>query len=249
MKHFVSIILLLIATALSAWSEIVAAEYYLGVDPGEGNGTAMAVVPVGLTLAFRPEELPENIKVGEQLELILPGFEEVVHGVEAGPMLIEKGKVRIAVRRNTQDTTIVLSDHEELDLFKDGWSHFMPMLNTDSAGNLIYDLNFKERQRSLTESFEYFPKTVKIFFQYFTPIGSFTLVSNLSTLHQLGYAMILLGFLNLLPIPGLALGNTCIALIETIRKKKFNPKLIRNLRYICIGIISLFLIFLALDSL
>ena len=32
-----------------AQAGIVAAEYYLGTDPGEGNGTAMVVTPVGVT--------------------------------------------------------------------------------------------------------------------------------------------------------------------------------------------------------
>jgi exopolysaccharide biosynthesis protein len=50
------------------------------------------VVPVGLTLAFPPGELPDDLKVGERLELSLPGFEEVLHGVEAGPLLIDQGK-------------------------------------------------------------------------------------------------------------------------------------------------------------
>jgi len=59
------------------------------------EGEKIAVVPVGLTLAFPPQEIPENFKVGEQLELLLPGFEEVVHAVEAGPLLIEKGKETI----------------------------------------------------------------------------------------------------------------------------------------------------------
>ncbi len=59
------------------------------------EGEKITIIPVGLTLAFAPEEVPENLKVGEQLELILPGFEEVVHGVEAGPLLIDHGKVTI----------------------------------------------------------------------------------------------------------------------------------------------------------
>jgi hypothetical protein len=59
------------------------------------EGEKIEVVPVGLTLAFPPGEIPKSLKVGEQLELVLPGFEEVFHGVEAGPLLIENGKVTI----------------------------------------------------------------------------------------------------------------------------------------------------------
>jgi hypothetical protein len=62
------------------------------------DGEKIAVVPVGLTLAFSPGEMPESFKVGEQLELVLPGFEDVVHGVEAGPMLIEEGTAAIDMK-------------------------------------------------------------------------------------------------------------------------------------------------------
>jgi len=55
----------------------------------------IAVVPVGITLAFTADDLPLNLKEGEQVELILPGFENIVHGVEAGPLLIEGGKEAI----------------------------------------------------------------------------------------------------------------------------------------------------------
>jgi hypothetical protein len=55
----------------------------------------MDVVPVGLTLAFAAEEVPVGLEVGEELELILPGFEDVLHGVEAGPLLVEGGNLAL----------------------------------------------------------------------------------------------------------------------------------------------------------
>jgi hypothetical protein len=53
------------------------------------------VVPVGLTLAFAGEEVPAGLEVGEELELILPGYEGVLHGVEAGPLLVEGGNLAL----------------------------------------------------------------------------------------------------------------------------------------------------------
>lgn len=164
-----------------------------------------------------------------------------------------KGDVTVSIKRITLDTTIVLSDNDKIELYKDGSFPISPRLITDSAGFLRNNLTFNERQRSLTESFEFFPKTVKIFFQLFVPWdeekgGAITLVSYLPLLHQIGYTLILFGFLNLLPIPGLDVGNTFIALIEAIRKRKYNPKWVRNLRYVCIGIISVLILFIFLSS-
>ncbi|MEA3477333.1 MAG: phosphodiester glycosidase family protein [Bacteroidota bacterium] len=53
------------------------------------------VVPVGLTLALNPADVPEGIKPGETLEVMVPGLEEVKHAVEAGPLLLDRGAVEI----------------------------------------------------------------------------------------------------------------------------------------------------------
>jgi len=53
------------------------------------------VVPVGLTLALDPEDVPKGIKSGDKVELMVPGLEEVKHAVEAGPLLLERGKCEI----------------------------------------------------------------------------------------------------------------------------------------------------------
>jgi glycosyltransferase involved in cell wall biosynthesis len=56
------------------------------------EGEKVAVVPVGLTLALNPLDLPAGIKAGDQLDLEVPGLEEVFHAVEAGPLLLDRGK-------------------------------------------------------------------------------------------------------------------------------------------------------------
>jgi len=53
------------------------------------------VVPVGLTLALAPEDVPKGVKSGVKLELMVPGMEDVKHAVEAGPLLLERGKCEI----------------------------------------------------------------------------------------------------------------------------------------------------------
>lgn len=55
-------------------------------------GENVPVVPVGLTLAFASSEVPEGIVTGDTLELQIPGFENVLHAVEAGPLLLDGEK-------------------------------------------------------------------------------------------------------------------------------------------------------------
>ncbi len=58
-------------------------------------GEQVPIIPVGLTLAFSKEQFPEELKTGLSLELSVPGFEDVVHAVEAGPLLLNEGEVAI----------------------------------------------------------------------------------------------------------------------------------------------------------
>ncbi|MEN8226974.1 MAG: phosphodiester glycosidase family protein [Bacteroidota bacterium] len=53
------------------------------------------VVPVGLTLAINPGNMPAGLRVGLKVNLSVPGYENVLHAVEAGPLLLENGSVAI----------------------------------------------------------------------------------------------------------------------------------------------------------
>ena len=56
------------------------------------------IIPVGLTLAFNPEKLPNGLKEGVKLTLSVPGYEDVLHAVEAGPLLLENGEEAIDMK-------------------------------------------------------------------------------------------------------------------------------------------------------
>ncbi|MDF1575508.1 MAG: phosphodiester glycosidase family protein [Bacteroidales bacterium] len=55
------------------------------------EGEQVRHIPVGLTLALKPFEIPEDLQAGEFMDLKIPGMEEVMHAVEAGPMLLDRG--------------------------------------------------------------------------------------------------------------------------------------------------------------
>ena len=60
-----------------------------------GKEERVSMVPVGLTLALDPANVPENFLLGDVVDLGVPGLEEVKHAVEAGPLLLEDGKCGI----------------------------------------------------------------------------------------------------------------------------------------------------------
>jgi membrane-associated protease RseP (regulator of RpoE activity) len=170
-------------------------------------------------------------------------YDDILENITAS-----KGEVRISIKREDYDTVIVFSDKDKLDLIGDGTSPFIPRLNADTVFNSQIDLIFSERQRSLSKSLAYFPDAIGGISGLFAPQPGIVYsipvkVTDLrSFLHWLGWILIMLGFLNLLPIPGLDFGNSLIAIIETKRKIKFNPRRIRIVRYCCVGIVSILLV-------
>ncbi len=59
------------------------------------KGERITIIPVGLTLALGPGSLPAGLKRGSKVKLTLPGYDHILHAVEAGPMLVEDGVVDI----------------------------------------------------------------------------------------------------------------------------------------------------------
>ncbi len=57
-----------------------------------GKGQEIGVIPVGLTLSFPPGHVPEMLQVNQEIAIIIPGFENILHAVEAGPMLLDEGQ-------------------------------------------------------------------------------------------------------------------------------------------------------------
>jgi len=60
-----------------------------------GQDERVPIVPVGLTLAFEQEILPEGIRAGERLTLSIPDYTGARHAIEAGPLLLENGRVAL----------------------------------------------------------------------------------------------------------------------------------------------------------
>ncbi len=59
------------------------------------KGEKVPIVPVGLALALNPETMPREWREGIRLKLSVPGYENVLHAVEAGPQLLDDGEITI----------------------------------------------------------------------------------------------------------------------------------------------------------
>ena len=70
-----------------------------------GKGERILVIPVGLTLAFSREAFPNGLKKGDKLTLFIPGYHDILHAVEAGPLLMDHGKVTIDMEREGWKTS------------------------------------------------------------------------------------------------------------------------------------------------
>jgi hypothetical protein len=56
------------------------------------KGERVKIIPVGITLSFPKQSTPAGIVPEQDLEITLPGFENILHAIEAGPLLLDKGK-------------------------------------------------------------------------------------------------------------------------------------------------------------
>ncbi len=58
------------------------------------KGQKVQIIPVGLTLSLPADQVPKNLE-NSIVEMTFPGLENVLHAVEAGPMLVDGGKACI----------------------------------------------------------------------------------------------------------------------------------------------------------
>jgi len=59
------------------------------------KGERIKIIPVGITVALEPKEIPPGAREGDILQLGLNDFEEIKNAVEAGPLLLKNGRLSI----------------------------------------------------------------------------------------------------------------------------------------------------------
>lgn len=161
-------------------------------------------------------------------------------------ILKENGPVKVDVIRDNSKLILSLNDQDKIKIIESKkYDHFKPKLEPDSLeNNGTKELVMKEYRQGIGDVFNVYRTIVKqlsIVFNPLTPkaktVGFFKTDTTKGLLFLLSSSLILIGFINLLPLPGLDFGNLIIALLEKVRKRAFKHRLLKIVRITCMSVI------------
>ena len=164
-------------------------------------------------------------------------FSEIVRMI-----ILQDGNTFVKIQRNDKEIIVDIPDSNKLKLMKANQDMLIsPKVTPDSTLNIKpKQLVYSESKKGLLASLKSFVVTVKMSKKLIFPYGKggFTNINKVKSikgwLFFIALFSILIGILNLLPIPGLDLGNSIIAVIEKIRKRKFNIRVLKIIKITCI---------------
>jgi regulator of sigma E protease len=172
-------------------------------------------------------------------------------------IILTYGEAKVTVERAGKQEIVTINDQDKLKLMKET-RHFFPILKPDSIKDPTANyLTYNERPKGLKDAFEGFGAIASIPFHLFKTrngqVGGFITLSYPHDIrgYLLAFAMvsISIGWINLLPLPGLDAGNTIIAIAEQKRRKKVDPQKIRKMRIIFSTFFILLLLVLVIYNL
>ena len=163
-------------------------------------------------------------------------------------IILANGDTEVLVQRNDKNEKIIVTDADKLTLIKNNSATlFVPKTKPDSLNGVTTNqLKYNERKLGFKDALVTFTTTVKMVYSYFSPrqtngINGFIALKGIKNLKGFLYILainsILIGLINLIPLPGLDFGNTIIAFIENTRKKKFDRQVLRIVRIACSSLI------------
>jgi membrane-associated protease RseP (regulator of RpoE activity) len=171
-------------------------------------------------------------------------------------IMLETGLVNVQIKRDTNDTTIIVTDSDKLKIIQSKTSaHFLPRLHPGSTIDIKPEpLIYSEHKNGLKEVFSIYKNSLRMVFKLVTPIPSkyddimgYVAIKRVTSIKGLFFLLannlILLGLINLIPIPGLEVGNTIIGIIEVQKKKRLNKRILLIIKIVCITLIIILAIF------
>jgi membrane-associated protease RseP (regulator of RpoE activity) len=171
-------------------------------------------------------------------------------------IVLEDGPVYVKIQRDENEDTIMISNKDKLDIMRLTTNDYIvPKVQPDSVLNTKYEqLTFIESRLGLKRAFNTYGlmfKQINIIFSprhnQFENIGGFVTISSrdLKSISMIfAMCLILIGLVNLLPLPGLDFGNAVIALAEKIRKRRYNKRIMTVLKTVCIIAVIILMIVL-----
>jgi len=163
-------------------------------------------------------------------------------------ILNDANTVNVKVQRGETEITIPINTAAKKKLIENSSEeHFFPKQPPVSDTNTtLNELIYSLARRNLSDAIQNYGFMVKQVKQMIVPtIPGFQYVTiskitNLkSALFGLSMTLVFVGLICMLPLPGLDMGNALIALIEKLRNRKFNLRIIKTIRIICLSLITI----------
>lgn len=185
------------------------------IEPG--SNVEEDLIPVGLTFSFPKSDMPDGFVVGEEIGITIPGLEDVVHAIGAGPHLIDEGEINIDMEEggwkhiNSIKTQAARLDYTDMRGPKIA-------VGIDKKGNLVV-LTINGRIRESVGATHYDMAQIMkdlgmVSAMGFDPGGSSTLVVNGNTMNISPYNHLYEHNIYALPPEPRAVSNAVIGFIE-----------------------------------
>jgi len=172
-------------------------------------------------------------------------------------IIFDPGITKISIERDRNLVEVNLTEDDKYDIMSSGTLSLFKAKTTPNviSNEEVKELVYTEKNKSIGKSFSTFFSSAKIFVNLFNPYrvaykginGFISIKGGVANWYTLALCSYFIGLINLMPLPGLDIGNTIIAIIENKRMRKFNSKTMRLLRIgspIVLVIILISLLFL-----
>lgn len=161
-------------------------------------------------------------------------------------IILGYGEDSVKIMRGKNELAINVTENDKLKFLESNTlNHFTPRLQAETSSNKTKkQLVYNESQKGLKDALKTYSRSLNNILNLFNPsreyykgVNSFISIKKTNGIKGIFFLLaissLFLGVLNLLPIPGFDLGNTLIALIEKLKKKKFNSKKMKIIRITC----------------
>lgn len=165
-------------------------------------------------------------------------------------ILLDDGETAIVVEKNGIVETIIISENDREELLNDMTNKPLRPIMYDSKGGNESEIT--EESYGFTEALKEFKLLYRNALFFINPssidlkeIGGFYLAGTYdfrAFLIGLSSNLLVIGILNILPLPGFAFGNFLISVIENVRKKLFPKRRKRVVQGVSVLIVVLLLV-------
>lgn len=166
-------------------------------------------------------------------------------------IILQTGQTYVNIVRDGKEEKLKIPDSIKTELMKSNSEELLaPKLTPDSSSGVdTKPLVYSESHKSFIASIKTFRVAFRMADEIIFPQkhnGGYISITNVKSLKGWFFLIaiysIFVGLINLLPLPGLDVGNMIIALIEKSRKQKFSRRIMRPIKIVCLIILTALII-------